>query len=78
VSESENPALDSPTPKGAGRPRTNKDWWPDQIDLSVLHTNSPASNPLGGDFDYAKAVESLDFDAVKQDVVDVMRMNSGP
>ena len=71
MSESENPALDSPTPK-AGRPRTNQDWWPDQIDLSVLHTNSPASNPLGGDFDYAKAVETLDFDAVKRDVIDVM------
>ncbi|HUR73954.1 MAG TPA: peroxidase family protein, partial [Sporichthya sp.] len=72
MSESENPRLSSPTPKVAN-PRTNKDWWPDQIDLSVLHTNSPASNPLGGDFDYAKAVESLDFDAVKQDVIDVMK-----
>jgi catalase-peroxidase len=71
VSESENPRLASPTPK-PGRPRTNKDWWPDQIDLSVLHTNSPASNPLGGDFDYAKAVETLDFDAVKRDVIEVM------
>ncbi len=71
MSESENPRMDSPTPKSAN-PRTNKDWWPDQIDLSVLHTNSPASNPLGEDFDYSKAVETLDFDAVKRDVVAVM------
>ncbi|GAA0620597.1 catalase/peroxidase HPI [Sporichthya brevicatena] len=71
MSESENPKLASPTPKTA-RPRTNKDWWPDQIDLSVLHTNSPASNPLGEDFDYAKAVESLDYEAVKRDVIAVM------
>jgi len=71
VSESENPKLASPTPKVAA-PRTNKDWWPDQIDVSVLHTNSPASNPLGADFDYPTAVQSLDFDAVKRDVIDVM------
>ena len=44
-SESENPAIDAPTPK-AGRPRTNQDWWPDQLDLSVLHKHSPATNPL--------------------------------
>ena len=72
MSESENPVLASPTPK-AGAPRTNKDWWPNQVDVSVLHTNSPASNPLGGDFDYPTAVQSLDFNAVKADVVDVMR-----
>jgi catalase-peroxidase len=71
VSESENPKLDSPTPKSA-HPRTNKDWWPEQLDLSVLHTNSPASNPLGADFDYSEAVKSLDFDAVKADVIAVM------
>ena len=39
-SESENPAIPSPTPKRT-RPRTNKDWWPDQLDLSVLHAHSP-------------------------------------
>ena len=57
-SESENPAIDAPTPKGH-RPRTNQDWWPDQLDLSVLHHHHPASNPLDPDFDYAAAVATL-------------------
>jgi catalase-peroxidase len=69
VSESENPALDSPEPKTAN-PRTSKDWWPNQLDLSVLHPYG-SSDPMD-DFDYATAVESLDFDAVKRDVVAVM------
>ncbi|MBA3743776.1 catalase/peroxidase HPI [Sporichthya sp.] len=72
MSESENPAIASPTPKVAN-PRTNTDWWPDQIDVSVLHTNSPAASPLSADFDYPTAVGSLNFQGVKQDVIDVMR-----
>jgi catalase-peroxidase len=70
-SESENPAIDSPTPQ-SGRPRTNKDWWPNQLDLGVLHQHSPASNPMGSDFDYAAAVASLDVEALKRDVTAVM------
>ena len=71
-SESENPAIDAPTPK-AHRPHTNKDWWPDQLDLSVLHTHSPKGNPLDEGFDYATAVQSLDVDALKADIAQVMR-----
>jgi catalase-peroxidase len=70
-SESENPAIPSPTPKGT-RPRTNHDWWPDQIDLSVLHQHSPAGNPLGADFKYADAFAQLDVDALRADLVAVM------
>lgn len=70
-SESENPVIDSPTPK-AGRPRTNKDWWPNQLDLQVLHQHSPASSPLDEDFDYAEALASLDVEALKADVTEVM------
>jgi catalase-peroxidase len=70
-SESENPAIDSPTPK-TGRPRSNRDWWPDQLNLQVLHQHSPASNPLGKDFDYATAFGSLDVEALKRDLTDVM------
>ena len=71
VSESENPAISSPTPKSS-RPRTNQDWWPDQIDLSVLHQHSERGNPMDPDFDYAAEFKSLDVDALKQDIVDVM------
>jgi len=70
-SESENPALDSPQPKTA-KPRTNKDWWPNQLDLSVLHAHAPVANPLGADFDYAEELKKLDVEALKQDIVDVL------
>jgi catalase-peroxidase len=71
TSESENPAISAPEPK-VGRPRTNRDWWPDQLDLQVLHQHSPRANPMGEDFDYAKEVESLDVEALKQDLIDLM------
>jgi len=50
----------------------NKDWWPNQLDLSVLRKNHPASNPMDYDFDYAKEFESLDLDALKRDIEEVM------
>jgi len=71
VSESENPAIPSPTPKKT-RPRTNKDWWPDQLDLSILHQPSPLSDPMGGESDYAADFRTLDLDALKRDLVELM------
>jgi catalase-peroxidase len=71
VSESENPAIPSPTPK-RGRPRTNSDWWPNQLDLSVLHRHSALSNPIGEDFNYREAFKTLDVDALKRDLVALM------
>jgi catalase-peroxidase len=71
VSESENPAIPAPEAK-AGRPRTNQDWWPNQLDLSVLHKHSSLSDPMGEDFDYAEEFKTLDLDALKQDLVDLM------
>ena len=70
-SESESPAIPSPTAK-PGRPRTNQDWWPNQLNLQVLHQHSPRANPMGEDFDYAEEFKSLDVEALKQDVFDVM------
>ncbi|MFG3496401.1 catalase/peroxidase HPI [Streptomyces sp. NPDC047928] len=70
-SESENPAIPSPTPTPT-RPRTNRDWWPNQLDLQVLHQHSSRSDPMGEDFDYAKEFATLDLDALKQDVFEVM------
>ncbi len=72
-SESENPAIDAPTPKTGGHPRSIKDWWPNHLDLSVLHAHSPRGNPLGKEFDYAKEFAKLDLAALRQDLVDVLR-----
>jgi catalase-peroxidase len=47
---------------------TNKDWWPNQLDLSPLRKNSSKSDPMGEDFDYAKEFSSLDLDAIKADI----------
>jgi catalase-peroxidase len=50
------------------RGRTNREWWPEQLDLGLLHQHAPASNPLGPEFDYAKAFEGLDLGALKKDL----------
>jgi catalase-peroxidase len=71
-SESENPMIPSPTPKKV-RPRTNKDWWPNQIDLSILHRHSPLSDPMGEGFNYAEAFKSLDVEGLKRDLIQMMR-----
>jgi len=70
-SESENPAIDPPTPK-SGRPRTNQDWWPNQLDLQVLKKHSAASNPMGAEFDYAREFQQLEVEALKRDLIEVM------
>jgi len=51
---------------------SNRDWWPNQLDVSVLHANSPKSDPLDADFDYGKAFTGLDLAAVKRDIGEVM------
>ncbi|EME64478.1 catalase/hydroperoxidase HPI(I) [Rhodococcus ruber BKS 20-38] len=70
-SESENPVIPSPEPK-PHRPRTNRDWWPNQLDLQVLHQHSPLSNPMGPDYNYADEFASLDVEALKQDIFALM------
>ena len=70
-SESENPAIDSPTPKD-GAPLRNQDWWPNQVDVSRLHPQVAQANPLGEDFDYAEEFAKLDVDALKADLVSVL------
>jgi len=52
--------------------RTNRDWWPNQLSLEILQQNGLSGNPMGDDFDYAEAFKSLDYDAVKQDLVALM------
>jgi len=48
--------------------KTNRDWWPNQLNLGILHQNPPAGDPMGADFDYAEAFRSLDLNAVVQDL----------
>ena len=52
----------------AARPRGNRDWWPNQINLAILHQRSELSNPMGRDFNYAEAFKKLDLDAVVKDL----------
>jgi len=61
-----------PFPGHAHSGRSNRDWWPNQLSLHVLHQNPPARDPMGADFDYAKEFKTLDLEAVKKDVETVM------
>ena len=54
------------------RAPSNQLWWPEQLDLSPLRQHNTDSNPLGKDFDYAKAFQTLDLQAVKQDILEAM------
>jgi catalase-peroxidase len=65
----ENMTSESSCPFSSGaRGHTNRDWWPNQLNISVLHQHSAKSNPLGEAFDYAKEFKSLDLDAVVKDL----------
>ncbi|EUA42388.1 peroxidase family protein [Mycobacterium xenopi 4042] len=71
MSESENPVIEAPTPT-AHRPMTNRDWWPNQPDLSVLKKHAPQANPMGEGFNYAEEFKKLDVEALKRDLIEVM------
>jgi catalase-peroxidase len=51
---------------------SNKEWWPNQLNLGILHQHHPSSNPMGPDFDYAQEFNKLDFEALKKDLKDFM------
>src|SRR5262245_56768919 len=70
-SESENPIIPTPTPKRI-RPKTNKDWWPNQIDLTILAAHSPLSNQMDKNFSYAEEFKKLDVEALKKDLIKLM------
>ncbi|WP_170470379.1 catalase/peroxidase HPI [Ruegeria arenilitoris] len=69
----------SDNPKAGGCPvmhsagtRSNRDWWPNQLNLSILHQNSPASSPMDPDFNYAEEFQKLDYQALKDDLFALM------
>ena len=53
-------------------PMSNQDWWPNQLNLKVLRQNSPVSDPMGRDFNYAEEFKTLDVEALKKDITEVM------
>ena len=63
----------------AGSPhgRTNRDWWPNHVDIQILHRNSRLSDPMGKEFDYAEEFKTLDLNAVIKDLHALMT-DSGP
>ncbi|MBD5771513.1 catalase/peroxidase HPI [Marinomonas colpomeniae] len=59
-------------PQSAARGTANKDWWPNQLNVNLLHQHSKKSNPMGEDFDYAEEFKKLDLEAVRQDLFALM------
>ncbi len=73
---SQNPVLSmgsasQPSRRGAG----NRDWWPNQLDISILHQHSSLSNPMGTEFNYAEEFKKLDLKAVKEDIFALMKQS---
>ncbi|MBR9914006.1 MAG: catalase/peroxidase HPI [Algicola sp.] len=66
------PFLSGTNKHTAGSGVKNRDWWPNELKLNILRQHAPKSNPMGEDFNYADAFNSLDFAALKQDVLDLM------
>lgn len=66
------PYLNGGISKAAGNGNQNKDWWPNQLKVNILHQHSEKANPMGPDFDYAKEFETLDLKAVKHDLTELM------
>ncbi|MGD2073924.1 MAG: catalase-peroxidase, partial [Gammaproteobacteria bacterium] len=68
-----SPVVASAPAFAQGEPKPNQFWWPEQLDLSPLRDHGAESNPLGEDFNYAEAFESLDLDGVKKDIETLMK-----
>ncbi len=66
------PFMSGSQKKPAGGGTSNRDWWPNELKLNILRQNAAKSDPMGQDFDYAKAFNSVNYEELKQDVIDVM------
>lgn len=71
-SEGKCPFTGGMAKQSAGGGTSNRDWWPNQLKLNILRQNSSLSNPMGEEFNYAKEFKTLDLDAVKKDIFDLM------
>ena len=63
-----------PVPHKAGGGTSNRDWWPNQLNLKILHQHSSLSNPLDKEFNYAEEFKKLDFTSLKKDLYALMKM----
>ena len=66
------PFLGGTLKRGAGVGTNNRDWWPNALNLDILRQHDPRSNPFGEDFDYSEEFKTLDYEAVKQDLAELM------
>ncbi len=72
MSEGKCPVTGRTNPAASGRGRMNRDWWPNQLNLGILHQHSSKSNPMGEKFHYAEEFKKLDLAAVKKDLIALM------
>src|SRR5947209_6581306 len=72
TTETKNPAMTGANGTTTPRARSNRDWWPNQLNLEILHQPAPASSPMGEEFNYAEEFKKLDLDALKKDIEAVM------
>ena len=70
--ESRCPVAHGSSEQHTNSARSNRDWWPEQINLSILHQHDTKSDPMGEDFDYSEEFKKLDYAALKQDLNDLM------
>ena len=66
------PFMSGDQKKSAGEGTSNRNWWPNELKLNILRQNASKSNPMGNEFEYAKAFNSINFNELKKDVIDVM------
>ncbi|TVP68378.1 MAG: catalase/peroxidase HPI [Leptolyngbya sp. LCM1.Bin17] len=71
-SESKCPFMGGIQRAAAGHGTSNRDWWPNKLNLNILHQHSPRANPMGESFNYTEAFKSLDFAALKADLFELM------
>ncbi|HMF19204.1 MAG TPA: peroxidase family protein, partial [Gemmataceae bacterium] len=72
TTETKCPVLNGAQQHTAAGALSNRDWWPNQLNLQILHQNSPVSNPMGKDLNYAEEFKKLDLNALKKDLIAVM------
>ena len=70
--ENKCPVIHGSLSSNSGTGTSNKDWWPNQLNLGLLHQHDKKSDPMDDDFDYAEAFKQLDYDSLKKDLNDLM------